>query len=84
MNIQHQMEVFTTIYMVSNMTPLTKMIILNIHFPLFCQMKLKSVKQCFHFENDTLVNKVQDMTQKIIYWRILIMFVGNPQVYQAP
>ena len=40
--------------------------------------------QCFHFENDTLVNKVQDMTQKIIYWRILIMFVGNPQVYQAP
>ena len=32
--MQHQMEVLNSIYMTSNMTALTKMIILNIHFVL--------------------------------------------------
>ena len=46
-------------------TKLTKMITLNIHFPLSCQMKFNGVNTMFPFQNDTLVNKVQDMTQKI-------------------
>ena len=33
--IQHQMEVLNPIYMAPNMTALTKMTILNIHFALY-------------------------------------------------
>ena len=41
--------------------------------------------ECFHLQNDTLVNGVQDMSQKIINWGVvLIRFVGNPHFYQAP
>ena len=47
--MQHQMEVLATIYMVPNMTTLTKMIIVNIHFPLFCQMKLNGANTMFPF-----------------------------------
>ena len=40
--------------------------------------------ECFHLEKETLVNGVQDMSQKIINWGVLIRFVGNPHVYQTP
>ena len=39
--------------------------------------------ECFHLQNETLVNGVQDMSQKIIYRGYLIRFVGNAHVYQA-
>ena len=48
---------------------------------------------CFHLQNKTLVNGVQDMNQKIINHGILLGFgdreyfqkyVGNPQIYQVP
>ena len=35
-------------------------------------------------QNETLVNGLQDMSQKLINQVILIRFVGNPNVYQAP
>ena len=40
--------------------------------------------ECFHLQNETLVNGVQDMREKIINREILIWFVDNPHVYQAP
>ena len=43
------MEVSNPIYMAPKMTPLTKIIILNIHFALFCLMKLDGVNRMFPF-----------------------------------
>ena len=40
--------------------------------------------ECFHLQNETCVNGVQDMSQIIINRGVLIKFVGNPRVYQAP
>ena len=49
--------------------------------------------RCFHLQNETLVNGVQDMRQKVINREILIRFRGleyfskyaeNPHIYQAP
>ena len=40
--------------------------------------------ECFNFQNETLVNGVQDMSQKIINREILITFFGNPHIYEAP
>ena len=39
---------------------------------------------CFHLQNETLVNGVQDMRQKIINRGVLISFVGNRSVLQGP
>ena len=50
---------------------------------------------CFHLQNETLVNAVQDMNQKVTNWGVgvLIMFGGqkyfpkyieNSHTYQAP
>ena len=77
------MEVSNPIYMAPKMTVLTKIIILNIHFGLFCLMKLDGAIQCFHLESKTLVNGVQDMSQKIIHQGYLIRFAGNAHVYQT-
>ena len=41
------MEVLKPIYMAPNMTALTKMTILNIHFALFCLMKRGGVNRMF-------------------------------------
>ena len=59
------------------MTALRKMTIMKIHFALL-------LIECFHLENETLVNEVQNMRQNVINRGVLIRFVGNPQVYQAP
>ena len=40
--------------------------------------------ECFHLENETLVNGVQNMSQNVINRWVLIRFAGNPHVYQAP
>ena len=45
--IQRQMEVLNQIYMAPNMTLLTKITILNIHFALFCLMKRDGVNRMF-------------------------------------
>ena len=63
--IQHQMEVLYPIYMAPNRTALTKITILNIHFALSNETWRCEI-ECFHFQNETLVNGVQDMSQKII------------------
>lgn len=48
--------------------------------------------ECFHLQNDTLVNGVQDMRQKVINRIVLIKFwsldyfskyADNPHIYQA-
>ena len=71
------MEVSNLIYMAPNMTALRKMTIMNIHFALL-------LIECFHLENETLVNGVQNVRQNVINRGVLIGFVGNPLVYQAP
>ena len=63
--------------MAPNMTALKKMTIMNIHFA-------SLLIECFHLENETLVNGVQNMRQNVINRGVLIRFVGNPQAYQAP
>ena len=42
--------------------------------------------ECFHLRNETLVNGVQDMSQKIINRESykVCSFLGNSHVYQAP
>ena len=61
------------------MTALMKMTIWNIHFAL-----VMVLIECCHFQNETLVNGIQDMDQKILNRAVLIRFVGNPYVYLAP
>ena len=39
--------------------------------------------ECFHLQNETLVNGVQDMSKKRLTGR-LIRFVGSIHLYQAP
>ena len=45
--IQHQMKVLDQIYMAPNMTALTKIAILNIHFALVCLIKRDGVNSMF-------------------------------------
>ena len=52
--IQHQMEVLSPIYMAPNMTALTKMTILNIHFALFGLMKRDIVNRTLPFVKQNL------------------------------
>ena len=62
------MEVLNPIYMAPNMTALTKMT-KNKNFKyLFCIVwrSVTVLIECFHLQNETLVNGVQDMSQKII------------------
>ena len=40
--------------------------------------------ECFHLQKEILLNRVQNMSQKIINQVVLIRFVGNTHVYQAP
>ena len=47
--MQHQMEVLNPIFMAPNMTALTKMTNLSIHFALFCLMKRDGVNRMFPF-----------------------------------
>ena len=69
------MKFLNPIYMTLNMTAFIT--ILNIHFALFCLMKSDGVNRMFHLQNETLVNRVQDMSQKVINLRVFIRFVGN-------
>ena len=47
-------------------------------------MKCDSVDRMLPFANETLVNRVQNMGQNVINRGVLIRFVGNLHVYQAP
>ena len=49
--------------------------------------------ESLHLQSETIANEVQDMSQKVINWWVLIRFrgrgyfpkyVGNPHIYQAP
>ena len=40
--------------------------------------------ECFDMQNESLVNRVQDMTQRIINRGVLIRFLGNSHIYQTP
>ena len=77
------MEVLNPIYMAPNMTALTKMTILNIHFVLFCLMKRDGVNKMFPFAKRDISEWGSRYEPKIIYRGILIRFVGNPHVYQV-
>ena len=87
--MQHQMEVLNPIYMVPNMTALTKMTKRQKFsiFLLHCLLKRDGVDRMFpfgfHLENKTLVNGVRDMSRKKLTGGV-IRFVGNSYVYQAP
>ena len=73
------MEVLNPIYMAPNMTALTKMTILNIHFAFFYLMKHDGVNRMFPFaKRDS--EWVQGMSQKIINCGVLIRFLSNPHV----
>ena len=83
------MEVLNPIYMVPNMTALTKMTKRQKFsiFLLHCLLKRDGVDRMFpfgfHLENKTLVNGVRDMSRKKLTGGV-IRFVGNSHVYQAP
>ena len=85
-----QMEVLNPIYMAPNMTAITRMTLI---FILHCITNMILLIGCFHKKNETLVNRVQDMSRKVITSGVLIRFgnreyspkyVGNSHIYQPP
>ena len=76
------MEVLNPIYVAANMTALAKMTILNIHFTL--TSKLDGLDRMFPFGERDISEWVSRYEPKHNYAGVLIRFVGNPHVYQAP
>ena len=65
---QHQMEVLNPVYLTPNMIALTKMTKRQKLwiFILLSLMKHDGLIEYFHLQNETWVNGVKDMSQKII------------------
>ena len=40
--------------------------------------------ECFHLENEILVNVIEKVSENVINYGVLIRFVGSPHVYQVP
>ena len=62
------MEVLNLIYMALSMTALTKMTKRQKIWSIHCAVSV--LIECFHLQNEILVNGVDDISQKIINWGV--------------